>query len=440
MRTSVGQPVRLVDYRVPDFLIEFVDLDVSLDRTETRVVATLTIRPNPAGEARRRPHARRRRTHARVGRTRWLAARPRGVSGYTLAVRAAQSAARPLHPQDRDPTRSRLQHQADGALSVRLGLLHAMRGRGIPSDHVFPGSSRRPVDLSRADRGRPRGSAGASGNGNLESKGEAGTAGRHWAVWTDPHKKPCYLFALVAGDLAHISDSFVTVSGRKVDLAIYTEHGREERARYAMDSLKRAMAWDETGLRPRIRSRRVQHRRRLRLQHGSDGEQGPQRLQRQIRARVAGDRDRRRLRQHRRRDRARIFPQLDWQPDHVPRLVPALPQGRPYGFPRPGVFRRHAFGPCQADLRGACAAFGPVSRGRGAARPQRQARSLQRNQQLLHRDGLPEGRRGHPDAETADRRRRLPRRNGHVLSSDTMARPRPWSSSSAVSPTSLAAI
>ena len=82
-------------------------------------------------------------------------------------------------------------------------------------------------------------------NGNLESSGESETNGRHWAVWTDPHKKPCYLFALVAGDLAHISDTFVTASGRKVDLAIYTEHGREERAHYAMDSLKRAMAWDE---------------------------------------------------------------------------------------------------------------------------------------------------------------------------------------------------
>ena len=82
-------------------------------------------------------------------------------------------------------------------------------------------------------------------NGNLESKGVSETKGRHWAVWTDPHKKPCYLFALVAGDLAHIADTFVTASGRTVDLAIYTEHGREERAHYAMDSLKRAMAWDE---------------------------------------------------------------------------------------------------------------------------------------------------------------------------------------------------
>ena len=120
-----------------------------------------------------------------------------------------------------------------------------MRGGGISPHHLFPRSPRRALDLSRAARGGPRGSAGAAGNGNLESTGEADAAGRHWAIWTDPHKKPCYLFALVAGDLAHIPDSFVTASGRKVDLAIYTEHGREERAHYAMDSLKRSMAWDE---------------------------------------------------------------------------------------------------------------------------------------------------------------------------------------------------
>ena len=82
-------------------------------------------------------------------------------------------------------------------------------------------------------------------NGNLETAGEADASGRHFAIWRDPHKKPCYLFALVAGDLGHIADSFITASGKTVALAIYVEHGREERAHYAMDALKRSMAWDE---------------------------------------------------------------------------------------------------------------------------------------------------------------------------------------------------
>lgn len=69
--------------------------------------------------------------------------------------------------------------------------------------------------------------------------------GRHAVTWEDPHPKPCYLFALVAGDLDFIEDAFVTRSGRKVRLRIFTDKGREEKARYAMDCLKRAMRWDE---------------------------------------------------------------------------------------------------------------------------------------------------------------------------------------------------
>jgi aminopeptidase N len=81
-------------------------------------------------------------------------------------------------------------------------------------------------------------------NGNLVESGELG-GGRHFAVWHDPHPKPSYLFALVAGSLGLLRDSFVTASGRTVDLGIYVEHGKEARAAYAMDALKRSMRWDE---------------------------------------------------------------------------------------------------------------------------------------------------------------------------------------------------
>ncbi len=81
-------------------------------------------------------------------------------------------------------------------------------------------------------------------NGNLIESGEL-EGGRHFARWRDPFPKPSYLFALVAGDLAHIRDSFTTMSGRKVDLRVYVEHGNEAKATYAMDSLKRSMKWDE---------------------------------------------------------------------------------------------------------------------------------------------------------------------------------------------------
>ncbi len=81
-------------------------------------------------------------------------------------------------------------------------------------------------------------------NGNPAGTGDL-PDGRHYAVWEDPHPKPCYLFALVAGDLAHIEDSFTTASGRKVLLRIYVEHGKAPRAKYAMEALIRAMKWDE---------------------------------------------------------------------------------------------------------------------------------------------------------------------------------------------------
>ncbi|MCF3642852.1 aminopeptidase N [Rhizobium sp. TRM95111] len=67
----------------------------------------------------------------------------------------------------------------------------------------------------------------------------------HFAAWFDPHPKPSYLFALVAGDLGVVEDAFTTMSGREVALKIYVEHGKEPRAAYAMDALKRSMKWDE---------------------------------------------------------------------------------------------------------------------------------------------------------------------------------------------------
>jgi aminopeptidase N len=81
-------------------------------------------------------------------------------------------------------------------------------------------------------------------NGNLMETGKLDN-GRHFAVWHDPFPKPCYLFALVAGDLVRIEDSFNTMSGRHVDLHIYVRAGDEKQCDHAMASLKKAMAWDE---------------------------------------------------------------------------------------------------------------------------------------------------------------------------------------------------
>ncbi len=81
-------------------------------------------------------------------------------------------------------------------------------------------------------------------NGNLVDKGTL-EDGRHWVEWQDPYLKPAYLFALVAGDLANIHDTFTTMSGGEVDLYIYTEQHNIDQCDYAMRSLKQSMKWDE---------------------------------------------------------------------------------------------------------------------------------------------------------------------------------------------------
>ncbi|MEA3514705.1 MAG: aminopeptidase N [Nanoarchaeota archaeon] len=81
-------------------------------------------------------------------------------------------------------------------------------------------------------------------NGNPINKGDL-PDGRHFVTWEDPFMKPCYLFALVAGDLAFVQDKFMTKSKRDIDLRIYVEKGMEDKCSHALDSLKKAMKWDE---------------------------------------------------------------------------------------------------------------------------------------------------------------------------------------------------
>jgi len=81
-------------------------------------------------------------------------------------------------------------------------------------------------------------------NGNPVESGTL-NSGRHFVTWEDPFPKPCYLFALVAGDLHCHQDRFVTQSGRDVDLRIYVEHKNSDKCDFALDCLKRSMRWDE---------------------------------------------------------------------------------------------------------------------------------------------------------------------------------------------------
>ncbi len=244
MRTATGQPVRLEDYRVPDFLIDTVELDVSLDPRATRVVATLQIRPNPQG----------RQDVPLVLDGDDLNLVDASLDNAPLAAPAyeATPSSFTLLDPPRRPFQLRIDTRLEPAGNTKLMGLYRS-GSAYCTQCEAEGFRRITYFLDRPDvlatyRVRMEADKAEApvllANGNLESAGESAD-GRHWAIWNDPFKKPSYLFALVAGDLAEISDEFVTMSGRRVALGVYVERGREGRAAYAMDSLKRSMAWDE---------------------------------------------------------------------------------------------------------------------------------------------------------------------------------------------------
>ncbi|MGZ3690709.1 MAG: aminopeptidase N, partial [Pseudobdellovibrio sp.] len=81
-------------------------------------------------------------------------------------------------------------------------------------------------------------------NGDLISKKDISN-NRQQAIWKDPFKKPSYLFALVAGDLGVVAGDYTTGSGKKVKLEVYASHGKQSRCHHALESLKKAMKWDE---------------------------------------------------------------------------------------------------------------------------------------------------------------------------------------------------
>src|SRR6185503_17496001 len=241
MKTAEPRPVHLRDYAPPPYRIPELALDVILDGHSTRVSATMKVeRRSPSAE-------------------------PLVLNGKSLKLITVAVDGTPLelsaYARDGDtltlhapPADFELQIVTEIAPAENTALEGLYMAGGIYCTQCEPEGFRcityfldRPDNLARFET-RVEGATGTIpvllSNGNLVDADHLPN-GRHYACWRDPFPKPSYLFALVAGDLAHISDSFVTMSGRKVDLRVYVEHGNEGRAHYAMDALKRAMRWDE---------------------------------------------------------------------------------------------------------------------------------------------------------------------------------------------------
>ena len=245
MRTEQAVSVRLADYRPPDWLVETVDLNVSLDPTNTIVRARLKLKPNPQAPA----------PAPLVLDGDELQLRSIKLDGETLAADTYVATPDGLtipQPPNRAfvlETETVLDPSANTKLMglYRSGNTYTTQceAEGFRRITYFPD---RPdvmaVFTTRIEADKAEAPV-LLANGNLTDAGDISGSTRHFAVWHDPFPKPCYLFALVGGVLGVVEDSFTTMSGRKVALKIFVEPGKEGRAEYAMGALKRAMRWDE---------------------------------------------------------------------------------------------------------------------------------------------------------------------------------------------------
>jgi aminopeptidase N len=233
----------LSDYRPPAFVISSVDLAFDLDPRATKVTSRLALHRNPLGGSneplRLNGDAL---TLVRIAR-----------DGVALPEDAYQIDAGVLTIADMpNECMLEIETKTAPAENTELSGLY-LSGGGYFTQCEAEGFRRitwfpdRPDVMSRytvsitADKALVPIMLSNGNPGPVEDLGN----GRHRVVWTDPHPKPCYLFALVAGDLVSIKDEFTTASGRHVDLGIYVRRGDEDKCAHAMRSLKTSMRWDE---------------------------------------------------------------------------------------------------------------------------------------------------------------------------------------------------
>ena len=242
MKTDTPQTVYLKDYTPPAFWIDTVDLDFDIDASGTTVSATLAMRRNAA-----RP------------------GQPLVLDGEELQTLALSVDGQDW-PYTETPGTLTLTDLPDAFTLhtiVRIDPDHNTRLSGLyrSTDGYFTqceaqGFRRITWFLDRPDvmatytvtlHADKATFPVLLANGNPVAAGDEadGREGYHWAKWQDPFKKPAYLFAVVAGKLDVLRDTFRTASGREVQLAIYVEPGKLDQCPHAMEALKKSMKWDE---------------------------------------------------------------------------------------------------------------------------------------------------------------------------------------------------
>jgi len=243
MRTERSQLIRLSDYQKPNWLIENVHLDITLDDEDTRVIANISFRLAPNGEYGPlvldgdevvleslaideilQPAS----AYIIDQKTLTLRETPRAPFVLTIVTRLNPAANTKLMGLYKSQVIYCTQCEAEGFRRITY-FLDRPDIMAIYTTRIVAKKADAPVLLA---------------NGNLMQEGDL-PDGWHYAIWYDPHPKPSYLFAMVAGSLQKLGGTFTTRSGRHVSLGIYVEIGKENQASYALDALIRAMRWDE---------------------------------------------------------------------------------------------------------------------------------------------------------------------------------------------------
>ena len=243
-KNASPRTVYLQDYQPPAWLIDTVDLVFRLHETGTRVVSRLTLERNPAFDG----QADELRLDGEGLTPLWL--RLDGNELHGDAYRIDEQGLTLFHP----PAHFVLESEVELSPETNTALEGLYRsGNMFCTQCEAEGFRRitwyqdRPDVMARfkvrLEAHRERYPVLLS-NGNPIGAGEL-PDGRHYAEWEDPYPKPSYLFALVAGDLKHIEEHFVTASGKSVRLRIYVEPENIDKCDHAMNALINAMRWDE---------------------------------------------------------------------------------------------------------------------------------------------------------------------------------------------------
>ncbi len=246
MQDANPKTIYLNEYTVPEYLIDNVELNFILDEQKTRVVSTLTVQANPNSQVQNAA----------------LVLQGEGLELVSVAIDGVALTASEYKQDNESLSLTKVPQSQVFIVSIE-NIINpaantALEGLYLSSTMLCTqceaeGFRKITYFLDRPDVmctfkttlvGDKDKYPVLLSNGNKVAEGQLQN-NRHWVTWEDPFKKPCYLFALVAGQLECIEDSFTTMSGRDISLQIFVESHDIDKCDHAMQSLKNSMAWDE---------------------------------------------------------------------------------------------------------------------------------------------------------------------------------------------------